>query len=103
MNPAVQLAESGMGLVLSHQSREWSDFASEVVIAFLKAHGPATIDDARQYALEVVGVDRPTSPNAWGALTRCMAQRGDIKRTGEFRQATSASSHARWAAVWEAV
>lgn len=100
---ATAAAERGIMLVESHQSRQWLDSAAEAIADFLRTHGPATIDEARQWAVEVAGVALPTSANAWGALTRSMARRRLIRATGQFRQATSASSHARWAAVWEVV
>lgn len=101
MNLASINAENGMALVISHQTREWRDQAAEFLLDYLKVNGPATLDQARAYAQEI-GLDNPTHPNAWGALTRTMHKRGDIVRTGEWRQSERPESHARMAPVWRA-
>ena len=52
-----------------------------------------TGEDIR-FLLEAEGLI-PTHPNAWGALTNTLARRKLIVRTGEYRQPTDKSSHAR--------
>lgn len=100
MSAAFDIGQAQMQLCLDNQSPEWRDAAADIVVSILRTSGPATIDDVRQLA-EQQGL-RPSHQNAWGALTRSLHKRGVIRRTGEWRMASSQSSHGRMAAVWSA-
>jgi hypothetical protein len=42
----------------------------------------------------------PSSPNAWGALTRTLLTQGRIRDTGRVRKMKAPKSHARRSPIW---
>ena len=95
------LKQAGINLVAAHND-EWMAKALRNLTAFMHHQPEFTLEDFRR-EWRRYGNPEPTHSNAWGSVTRTAAGRGMIAKTGEYRQATEPSSHARMLPVWKRV
>ena len=83
--------EEGINLIASHNG-DWESAALIDLLIFLFNNGPAYIEDWRADYL-ARGLPGPSHPNGWGALTSRAAFKKLVKKTGQFRNATSIKSN----------
>lgn len=83
------------------KNSEWLDRALAKLKDMKRAgHATATGEGMRIWLLSS-GIENPTSPHAWGMLTRIAMQRGIIRDTGRVVQMFTDKSHARRTPLWE--
>ena len=76
----------------------WFDKASNALEGYARVHAEFTGEEARLALAPVVG--ESGHHNAWGALVMAAVKRRIIVKTGEYRQMTTAKSHARATPVY---
>lgn len=93
-------AERDIGIArVALRNDEWMDRALTFLPAMKREQTEVTGEDMRIW-LRAHGLDEPTKPNAWGALTRTAVTLGIIADTGRVSQMKAKRSHARRTPVW---
>lgn len=77
---------------------EWKARAWKVLQRVAATHDTFTTDDIIE-----LGGGRPPEPRAYGPLMRAAVKAGLCEKTGEYRESTMESCHARPKAVYRAV
>lgn len=95
------LRDYGTHTTLSHESGVWHTRAMPLLVQFARTRPEGFLaEEFRQWWVSE-GLMLPHSDKVWGALFLAVARTGAIHRTGEYRQAQSAKSHAHYYAVWQ--
>jgi hypothetical protein len=93
--------DAGIARTTSKNSA-WMSKAMELLPHMKRDHQQTTGEFIRMW-LTMKGLEAPTSPHAWGALTSHAVKAGILKDTGRVMQMTTEKSHARRTPVWEFV
>jgi len=93
------LRDQGLEKVAKHNP-DWLEECLRV-FSFQYPTDPFTGEEIR-FVMEQNGL-YPTSPNAWGCLTRQLLKLKLIERTGQYRPMKDPRSHARMTAVYRKV
>jgi len=103
---ASTLRDVGAQAALEFMGDDWREAAIHLCTRFYRLHaataGPHTgalFEEAKAYA-QTMGLERPRSANAWGAVCLAMSRRGVIRKTGVYANCTLAQSHARANPLW---
>jgi len=91
--------DAGIAKTASKNS-EWMECALVMLVGMKGEHHQATGEGMRIW-LTANGLEAPSDPHAWGALTRIAMKHGLIRDTGRIAQMFTAQSHARRTPVWE--
>ncbi len=98
-----KLKEEGQAAVLK-SSDEWSDDVLKVLKKFCerrkKGGKPEFVFEEFRYFCWKTGVNQPSCPNVWGALSSRAASLGLIRKTGKMIPACSRRTHAHPVNVW---
>lgn len=86
----------------TRKNTEWLEAGLKMLPRMAMEHREASGEEMRIWLL-ANGLAAPTSPHAWGALTRTAVTRGLIKDTHRVKQMWTEKSHARRTPVWEIV
>jgi hypothetical protein len=81
----------------------WIERALAKLADMKDAHYLTVTGEGMRFWMLSRGLDEPTSPHAWGALTRIAMKRGIIRDTGRVIQMHGEKSHARRTPLWELV
>lgn len=75
------------------------------LIPLMKSEGGIneTTGEGIRMALTLRGLRQPSSPHAWGMLTRTAIKNGLLRDTGQVWQMVTKKSHARRTPLWEIV
>lgn len=84
------------------KNSDWLIEALSLLPRMKAEHREATGEGMRIWLLSN-GLKPPTSPNAWGSLTRTAMKRGVIRDTERVTQMFTEKSHARRTPIWEIV
>lgn len=98
MEDAEVARDAGIAQV-SASNAPWMTRAVAMAISRIPPFVRVTGEDIRS-RLTDAGLEAPSKPNAWGALTMTLAKRGHIMDSGEWRRMRSPSSHARRTPVY---
>ena len=95
--------DDGIALT-SAKNSNWLATALKM-IPIMKSQGGinATTGEGIRMALTLRGLPQPSSPHAWGMLTRTAMKAGLIRDTGRLLQMVTKKSHARRTPLWEIV
>lgn len=95
---AVKARDDGIARTSSKNSA-WLVSALEMLPQMKSAMHEATGEEMRIW-LRANGLPEPTSPHAWGAMTRTAYTRGIIEDTGRVKHMWTEKSHARRTPIW---
>jgi hypothetical protein len=96
-------AERDIGIArVSLSNESWIEKALAILRVMKCCQHEATGEDIRLWLL-AHGLEEPTKPHAWGALTRTAVLRGILADTGRVRQMKDKRSHARRTPLWRFV
>src|SRR5262245_19082287 len=86
-------------VAVAERNLPWLDRALWLLRNMKESHPEATGEMMRLWLLKI-GLSEPSSPHAWGSLTRVAAMRGIIEDTGRVMNMSTVKSHARRTPVW---
>lgn len=94
--------ERDVGLAKTRSKNSAWTAQALAMLPYMKAEGfdTCTGEGMRNWLL-ANGLDAPSSPHAWGALTVAAVKRGVLQDTGRVVQMTDVRSHARRTPLWK--
>jgi hypothetical protein len=93
-------AQRDIGIArIAMKNEPWMQRALAMLREMASQEVEATGEEMRVWLL-AHGLDHPTKPHAWGALTRTAALAGILTDTGRIRQMKIKQSHARRTPIW---
>lgn len=84
---------------VAYKNHPWIERGTALLRGMAADHAEATGEEMRVWLL-AHGLEAPTRPHAWGALTRTAALAGIISDSGRYKQMKIKQSHARRTPVW---
>ena len=93
--------DRGIKRAAEHAGDPWMDTAVKSFVAFLKLHGPSTVEQFRYFWMSS-GNAAPASHKAWGAMAMSAARQGLAVNTGRYVKAKSERTHAHPVPLWAA-
>ena len=102
LSASLRARDAGIKRAADHAGDEWIDKAVADLVRFLKANGPAPLE---QWRWDWLGrrMPEPASHKAYGAVATVAIKRGLVRWTGCYVQAASKKTHGHPVRVLEAV